>query len=143
MHLSAAICRFGARDYDSQTGRWTSKDPIRFDASDTNLFGYVTNDPINWVDVDGLNRNRHGDVRTPAAPAGGGGGWGAIGIGAAIGTVASSCPKKEENPRKDEIEKCTDEKTQILLECSQGRHGVTYAIRFEKKYAIDKEMCRL
>lgn len=48
------LVRFGARDYDAYTGRWTSKDPIRFDAGDTNLFGYVWNDPINWIDPTGL-----------------------------------------------------------------------------------------
>jgi hypothetical protein len=42
--------RFGARDYDSETGRWTAKDPIGFEGGDTNLYGYVINDPINWVD---------------------------------------------------------------------------------------------
>ena len=30
---------FGARDYDAETGRWTAKDPIRFDGADTNLYG--------------------------------------------------------------------------------------------------------
>lgn len=45
--------RFGARDYDSETGRWTSKDPILFDGGDTNLYGYVLNDPVNWVDPAG------------------------------------------------------------------------------------------
>lgn len=45
--------RFGAREYDASIGRWTSKDPILFEAGDTNLFGYVFNDPVNWVDPDG------------------------------------------------------------------------------------------
>jgi RHS repeat-associated protein len=48
------LTRFGARDYDAQTGRWTAKDPIRFDGGDTNLYGYVANDPVNWIDPAGL-----------------------------------------------------------------------------------------
>lgn len=42
-----------ARDYDPETGRWLSKDPIGFAGGDTNLFGYVANDPVNWVDPEG------------------------------------------------------------------------------------------
>src|SRR5262249_48598282 len=42
--------RFGARDYDAETGRWTAKDPILFDGRDPNLYGYVINDPINGLD---------------------------------------------------------------------------------------------
>ena len=48
------LVRFGARDYDPVTGRWTAKDPIRFGGRDTNLFGYVQNDPVNFVDPLGL-----------------------------------------------------------------------------------------
>jgi len=48
------LTRFGARDYDAFTGRWTSKDPIGFAGGDVNLYGYVMNDPVNWVDVVGL-----------------------------------------------------------------------------------------
>jgi RHS repeat-associated protein len=48
------LVRFGARDYDSETGRWTSKDPILFGGGDTNLFGYTWNDPINFIDSGGL-----------------------------------------------------------------------------------------
>jgi RHS repeat-associated protein len=47
------LVRFGARDYDAQTGRWTAKDPILFDGGDTNLYGYVENDPINLIDPSG------------------------------------------------------------------------------------------
>jgi RHS repeat-associated protein len=44
------LVRFGARDYDPETGRWTAKDPILFAGGDSNLYGYVLNDPVNFVD---------------------------------------------------------------------------------------------
>lgn len=43
------LVRFGARDYDASVGRWTSKDPVGFEAGD-NLYDYCKNDPINWID---------------------------------------------------------------------------------------------
>lgn len=49
------LTRFGARDYDPQTGRWTSKDPILFAGGSTNVYSYVLGDPINLVDLTGLN----------------------------------------------------------------------------------------
>ena len=48
------LVRFGARDYDPSSGRWTAKDPIRFTGGDTNLYGYVLDEPINLVDPSGL-----------------------------------------------------------------------------------------
>ncbi|MCU0661426.1 MAG: hypothetical protein MUC50_03765 [Myxococcota bacterium] len=48
------LVRFGARDYDAFTGRWTAKDPIRFAGGDANLYGYVAADPINYFDPMGL-----------------------------------------------------------------------------------------
>jgi len=48
------LTRFGARDYDAETGRWTAKDPILFGGGDSNLYGYVLQDPVNWSDPEGL-----------------------------------------------------------------------------------------
>lgn len=42
-------------DYDPEIGRWTSKDPILFNGEDTNLYGYVLNDPVNFIDPAGMN----------------------------------------------------------------------------------------
>jgi RHS repeat-associated protein len=48
------LVRFGTRDYDTETGRWTAKDPIRFEGDSFNLYGYVLADPINLIDPSGL-----------------------------------------------------------------------------------------
>jgi RHS repeat-associated protein len=52
------LVRFGARDYDAETGRWTAIDPIRFHGGDTNLYSYSGNDPVNSVDPEGLSSGR-------------------------------------------------------------------------------------
>lgn len=49
------LTEFGARHYDAETGRWVSKDPILFGGGDTNLYGYVLQDPVNFVDPNGKN----------------------------------------------------------------------------------------
>jgi len=49
------LTRFGYRDYDAYTGKWTAKDPIGFSGGDSNLYGYVLGDPVNWIDEDGLS----------------------------------------------------------------------------------------
>lgn len=50
------LVRFGYRDYDPKAGRWTARDPIGFGGGDTNLYGYVLGDPINYFDPLGLER---------------------------------------------------------------------------------------
>lgn len=58
----ASGCR--ACDYKTASGRgfWLSRDPIE-ERGGINLYGYVGNDPINWIDALGLS---------PLDPAGGG-----------------------------------------------------------------------
>ncbi len=62
------LVRFGYRDYNPEIGRWTAKDPILFAGGDTDLYGYVLNDPVNWVDPDGLER--YGITRPETHPGG-------------------------------------------------------------------------
>jgi RHS repeat-associated protein len=71
------LTRFGARDYDPTIGRWVSKDLIRFDGGNGNLYLYSNGDPINDYDYDGNNAG------VLAA--------GAIGLGeAALGALAGA-----------------------------------------------------
>jgi len=46
------LTRFGSRDYDPETGRWTAKDPFLFHGN-ANRYVYVLNDPVNFVDLTG------------------------------------------------------------------------------------------
>jgi RHS repeat-associated protein len=48
------LVRFGARDYDPETGRWTTKDPVRFEGG-LNLYEYGASDPVNRVDPAGTD----------------------------------------------------------------------------------------
>jgi RHS repeat-associated protein len=52
---ATGMIRFGARDYDPYSGRWTARDPILFGGGQANLYVYVNNDPINRVDPSGLD----------------------------------------------------------------------------------------
>jgi RHS repeat-associated protein len=48
------LVRLGARDYDVQVGRWTTRDPAGFFGGYPNLYEYVGSDPINATDPLGL-----------------------------------------------------------------------------------------
>jgi RHS repeat-associated protein len=48
------LVRFGARDYDPASGRWSAKDPSLFNRGDSNLYRYALSDPINRTDKSGL-----------------------------------------------------------------------------------------
>jgi len=43
-----------ARYYDPEVGRFINKDPIGFLGGDVNLYACVWNNPVNWIDPEGL-----------------------------------------------------------------------------------------
>ena len=51
------LVRFGARDYDSMTGRWGTKESIIIYRRTSNLYTYVENDPANWNDFNGERKS--------------------------------------------------------------------------------------
>jgi len=51
---TTGLVRFGYRDYEPNNGRWTAKDPIFFEGGQGNLYQYVQNNPVNWIDPEGL-----------------------------------------------------------------------------------------
>jgi len=67
------LTRFGYRDYDAYTGKWTAKDPIGFDGGDSNLYGYVLGDPVGFFDPLGLYIDPRLKGKVPRAMGGDGG----------------------------------------------------------------------
>ena len=53
--LDTGLVRFGARDYASVIGRWTTKDPVWFKKHRTNKYLYVEDDPVNRWDSTGYD----------------------------------------------------------------------------------------
>ena len=52
------LVRFGARDYDAETGRWTARDPIGFQGEASNWYTYASNSPATFSDPEGLCQSR-------------------------------------------------------------------------------------
>jgi RHS repeat-associated protein len=78
------LVRFGARDYDAFTGRWTAKDPLLFGGREMNFYTYVGNDPVNHFDPAGTDFWSAAGAFAEAAI------WGTVGaiaVGTALGTA--------------------------------------------------------
>jgi RHS repeat-associated protein len=56
---ATGLYNYGYRDYRPETARFTTTDPIR---DGNNWFAYVNNDPVNWVDLWGLEKHYSEDL---------------------------------------------------------------------------------
>jgi RHS repeat-associated protein len=57
-HSTAGMWLAQYRAYESDLGRWISEDPIGLDDG-PNLYAYVANNPFQWIDPDGLQRQKY------------------------------------------------------------------------------------
>jgi hypothetical protein len=90
--VPTGLVRFGARDYDPETGAFITPDPSGF-AGGLNLYQYAAGDPINLVDITGHNPLAAGGAAIGGVTSGGynvasqlqqnGGNWGCINWGSA------------------------------------------------------------
>lgn len=61
----SGLYHYRFRNYDSQTGTFISIDPLSFEGGDVNLFRYVQNNTVNYVDPEGFISGRRNQDRTP------------------------------------------------------------------------------
>jgi RHS repeat-associated protein len=48
------LVRFGLRDYEPESGRWTARDPVLYEGGQDNLYAYVNGNPVSSRDPLGL-----------------------------------------------------------------------------------------
>jgi RHS repeat-associated protein len=116
--VDTGLTRFGARDYDSVTGRWTATDPLRFGGGDSNLAVYVGNDPVNRIDPTGEATIQL--PRSPRPPE-----WCALNPGACPGTTPDGKNWLDPGPPGPEMPICPEPQAspwlnKCLNACSLG-----------------------
>lgn len=82
-----SLVRFGARDYNTATGRWTAPDPLLVGGGSANLYDYVGGDPVNRSDHSGLFCDYSSIGVTVSGGVGGAYGSSAFGVATAGGQV--------------------------------------------------------
>ena len=144
----ADLIYYGYRFYNRSTGRWASRDPLD-ERGGQNVYGFLLNDPISFVDTDGRALGffggaynwfvGRGNVHVPFSqydP-----GWGASdfpGFAELISRVCSQCPGRFKTPT---LTRTADLYAQgrrtILLKGGPGR----YAVQLDGFIASFKDSC--
>ena len=123
----ANLTKFGVRDYDGEVGRWLTKDPIRFDGGDPNLYGYVLVDPVNYVDPSGeipLALLLLPALSPSAVTALGA--VGAAGLGYCLGQMFPMAQKGKQNMKDSGLDHLSDAEIQELVKSSKGKNKTRY-----------------
>lgn len=158
--------RFGWRDYDTFTSRWTAPDPIGDAGGDPDWYGYCLDDPINAYDPTGLNGWGFGGGGHDFPSGNGGdkgtgddndsdrgnGGWGfgkgghdfPGGLGASPGTPGTG---SDNGGRKSDSESLNDREARTKTSVQTAQEIETYAAEKAKeeqqaKHAEDQEEAR-
>lgn len=100
------LVRFGVRDYDADTGRWTAPEPLGF-AAEANWYRYAGGDPVNRLDINGLEDHWYDYVNTSRD-----GGWQAAanfsaGFGDALSFGLGSLVRRGLG-LAEEVDECSD-----------------------------------
>jgi len=91
-----ALVRFGARDYEPVTGRWTARDPVRFAALETNRYSYSAGDAVNYLDPAGAIPTAIAGAAAGALVGGLGALAGVAGAGVAAGLAGECGPSLDD-----------------------------------------------
>jgi RHS repeat-associated protein len=121
--VDTKLVKFGARDYNSFTGRWMQKDPIRFGGGDENLYRYVGNDALTKTDPSGLISSTN-----EMLPYIGGGG---VGVGCGSVVVGVTVPEEHTS------DPCAVALVKRLNACAKLRQEFGYT---EKQYTNCKNL---
>ena len=62
--IASGVTYYGFRYYDPVTGRWPSRDPIE-EWGGLNLYDFISNDSLNWIDILGERRNGNSNTNRP------------------------------------------------------------------------------
>ncbi|MBB5347171.1 carboxypeptidase regulatory-like domain-containing protein [Desulfoprunum benzoelyticum] len=112
------LVRFGFRDYLPEIGKWTAKDPIDFAGGDSNLYGYVANDPVNFIDFDGLETLVIINGPTPRNPFG----------HTAIATTGSGLYSPGNNPNAKNLNYAGSSVTEYIEKESKRRESLAFIL---------------
>lgn len=96
LNLTTGLYYYGYRFYDPETGRWPSRDPIEEEGG-VNLYGFVYNSPLSWIDIMGRDPYNSGGVSAP--PSG----------SRPIGEPATDLERQKQKEWEDAVKKAWDD----------------------------------
>ena len=87
--VESGLYHLRARHYSPETGTFLSEDPIGFAGGDPNLYRYVNNNPVNFIDPEGLRFGGFTQTSNPGAFGATVGGAIGVSLGAPFGIPGS------------------------------------------------------
>ena len=120
---ATGLVRFGARDYDPETGRWTAKDPVRWEGGQGNLYEYVGGDPVNRFDLSG--RDAQYTICTEIVRLGAA--FCRAGCELAFLSPGAFCIPRAEISRVNCLNECLEREVEGFVQCNEERKEREFA----------------